>query len=184
MKFIFDFDGVLFKSKGHFRDHMFKALESAGLPLDTIDKHYEETRIDKFALKHLIKHFKLNENLYEEIMRDCYKFANTELLEIVKKLGKENCFIVSFGDTEFQLDKIKGIEIEPLFKEIHVVPESKKSIVEKIAAQFPTDKVLFIDDKASHFKDLDPIKYPNLKNILFDENGLEKVKEEIKKTII
>ena len=64
-----------------------------------------------------------------------------------------------------------------MFSEIIVVPDSKKNVVERIAAVHKNEEVVFIDDKISHFEDLDFEKYPNLKTILYDEKGLEKVKE-------
>src|SRR3989338_617731 len=40
--------------------------------------------------------------------------------------------------------------------------------------------VVFVDDKAKYFENLDFEKYPNLKTILYDDQGLEKLKREIK----
>ena len=96
-------------------------------------------------------------------------------MNIIKKLGKENCYIVTLGNEEFQRDKIKRAGIESLFFKIVVVWGSKKEAVEKICAKHINEKVIFIDDKAKYFEDLDFKKYPNLKTILYNERGFEKV---------
>jgi hypothetical protein len=142
MKYIFDFDDVLFR---------------------TID------------FKKILPHFPIPENLYEEIMSGCKNFVNIELVDIVKKLEKKNCFIISYGDKEFQMDKIKRVGIEPLFSEIIVVSESKKEAVEKVCAKYKDEKVIFIDDKAHHFENLDFKKYPNLTTILYTGQDLTSI---------
>ena len=37
------------------------------------------------------------------------------------------------------------------------------------------EEVIFVDDKAKHFEDLDFKKYPNLKTVLYDDKGFEKL---------
>ncbi len=181
MKYIFDFDNVLLHTNKIRREHMYPTFQNVGVSIKDIDDYYQETRKLHFSVKELIKNFSLKEEVYEEVMRRTAEFSNTELIEIIKKLGKENCFIVTFGDEEFQLDKIKRVNISDLFSEIIVVPEGKKSAIEDICARYLNEEILFLDDKKEHFEDLDFQKYPNLKTILYDENGLEKFKAEIVK---
>ena len=112
-------------------------------------------------------------------MHECPNLLNTELIETVKKLGKENCFIVTNGEQEFNHDKILRIGLQDLFYEqnIFIVLGSKKEIIEKICAKHKNEKVIFIDDKAKHFEDLDFTKCPNLKTILYTGQKLEGVLE-------
>lgn len=179
MKFIFDFDDVLFHTTKLFKKHMYATLEKAGVSRDVAEKYYKEVRKDKLWLKELLIHFSVSEALYEEILKDSQNFINQELLNIVKKLGKENCHIVTHGNDEFQRDKIKKAGIETLFSEIVVVQKSKKEAIEKICAEHFDEKVIFVDDKIKHFEDLNFKKYPNLKTILYDDQGLEKLTREI-----
>lgn len=153
---------------------MYMCLEKTGIPSAEAEKYYKEVRANKFWLKELLSHFSLKEDLYGEILKESKNFTNKELLKIIKKLGKEDCHIVTRGGEEWQLDKIKRTGIEHLFSEIIVVWESKKEAVEKICARHKDEEVLFIDDKAENFEDLDFVKYPNLKTILYDEQGLKK----------
>ena len=105
-------------------------------------------------------------------MSKCDNFVNNELVKFVKKIGKKNSYIVTYGDMEFQLEKIKKSGIYSLFKNIIVVIDSKKEVIEKICIQYKNEEVIFIDDKKEHFKNLDFKKCPNLKTILFTNNAL------------
>jgi len=178
MKFIFDFDDVLFNTARYREEHFFPTLEKAGVLPSDIDDYFKKTGKKLWSIKDILAYFSINE-LYDEIMRGSENFKNKKLIEIIKKIGKKNCYIVTHGDEEFQLDKIKRTEIGSLFSEIIVVPEGKKGAVEKICAKHKNEKVIFVDDQAKHFEDLDFKKYPNLKTILYDEKGFEKVMAEI-----
>lgn len=175
MKYIFDFDDVLFHNTKLFKEHMYACLEKAGVPRGVAEEYYKEIRGGRFFLKEMLLHFSLSEDLYKKILNKNKNFINKELLNIIKKLGKKNCYIVTHGGDEWQRDKIKKADIESLFSEIVVVSESKKEAVEKICAKYKDEEVIFIDDKVRHFKDLDFKKYPNLKTILYDEQGLKKL---------
>ena len=184
MKFIFDFDDVLFNNTKQFKEHMYACLEKAGVPRDVAEKYYKEARESQLTgiwLKKMLIHFSLKESLYKEILNNSKDFINKELLLIIKKLGKANCYIVTHGNEEFQRDKIRISEIESFFSEIIVVSGSKKEAIEKICAKHKDEKVLFIDDKIKHLEDLDMRKCPNLKTILYDDQGFEKLLAEIKK---
>lgn len=180
MKFIFDFDDVLFFTTRHRKEHMFVLLEKVGIPLAEIEEYYKKARLEGLLLKNMLAHFlaskRINQKkLYEEIMAENKNFINVALLETIKKLGKDNCFLITHGGTEFQKDKIKRTGVAPLFSKIIIIQGSKKEAVEKICAKHKDEKVIFIDDKVTCFEDLDFKKYPNLKTILYDEHGLEKL---------
>ncbi len=179
MKFIFDFDDVLFHTNNinKFRGNIYSKLGKVGILPGLIKEYIERERESRnsFSLKKMLAYFSIPENFYEEIMGECKNFANKELIEVIKKIGKENCFLVSYGQQEYQQDKIKRAGIASFFSEIIIVLGSKKEAVEKICAKYKDKEVIFVDDKAHHFKDLDFKKYPNLKTILYDEQGLSKL---------
>jgi FMN phosphatase YigB (HAD superfamily) len=180
MKYIFDFDDVLFKNIKHFREHIYMTIENAGISRKVMEEYYSQTGGAQFDLKKMLSHFSLDKNLYEKIITQSRNFLNNELFNIVKKIGKENCYIVTHSTNEsWQKDKIRNSGIESFFLEIFVVQKSKKDAIEKICEKHKDEKVLFIDDKEKHFENLDFKKYPNLKTILFDEHGLEKLKKEL-----
>ena len=180
-KFIFDFDDVIFYATKRRDEHIYPKLRKMGINQSSIDKYYESSRNNLFSMKSLLDHFSLSKDAYDEVMGEIKSFRNEKLVEIIEKIGKENCYIVTYGDTEFQLDKITKIEIRHLFSEIFVVSGSKKEAVEKIAKKHEEEDVIFIDDRIRNFEDLDFVKYPNLKTILYDEKGLEKLEAEMSK---
>ena len=169
MKYIFDFDDVLFFTTKHRKEHLYPLLEKSGVPKDKIEDYYKKARLEGLSLKDMLAHFD-KEDLYETIMSAGANFINTELLETIKKLGKENCFLITHGGVEFQQDKIKRSGVAPLFSKIIIILGSKKEAVEEICEKYKNEEVFFIDDKIQYFSDLDFKKYPNLKTILYDEN--------------
>ncbi|MDO8659997.1 MAG: HAD family hydrolase [Candidatus Parcubacteria bacterium] len=176
MKFIFDFDDVLFHNTEQFKKHMYMCLEKGGISQDIAREYYKTVRANQFWLKDMLTHFSLPESLYEEILKESKNFINHDVLNIVKKMKKENCYIVTHGNENFQKDKIKNAGIEDLFLEIIVVSDSKKEAIEKICLKHKDEEVVFIDDKVKHLENLDFKKCPNLKTILFDEEGLSRLR--------
>ncbi len=178
MKFIFDFDDVLFHTSKRFKKHVIPVLEKHGISRNQIEEYFKKERWNLFSFKKMLAHFSVS-RLYEEIMGKGKVFSNKDLIEVIKKMGKNNCFIITYGDEEFQRDKIERAGITPLFSEIIVVTGSKKESIERICEKYKNEEVLFVDDKAKHFEDLDFNKYPNLKTILYDGQGLQKLRKEI-----
>jgi len=187
MKYIFDFDDVLFNNTSQFKKHMYKILAESGIPENKARERYLEVREKGFSIKNFINALqnfvivnKINpEELHEKIMVESKNFVNLDIVEIIKHIGKANCYLVTNGLAEYQLDKIKRTRVDSLFSEIIVVPGTKKEAIEKICAKHINEKVIFVDDKEKRFSDLDFKKFPNLKTILYDEQGLDKLKAEI-----
>lgn len=180
MKYIFDFDDVLFNNTKQLKEHMYACLEEAGVPRLVAEAYYKEVRDKEFTMKKFISALiageKINKTkqkeLYEKIMAESKNFTNQELIKIVKKIGKQNCYMVTHGNRSHQLDKIKRTGLAPLFSEIFIVQKSKKQSVEKICAKHKNEEIIFVDDKAKRFEDLDFAKYPNLKTILYTGQDL------------
>jgi len=187
MKIIFDFDDVLFKNSEKFKDYLFDCIERAGISRGVALEEYKKVRNTyvPFSLKSFIGYLVRQKNLgldhiqdlYSDIMDEKIKdFLNTELIEIAKHAGRSNCYLVTNGDEEFQKAKVVVTEVESLFTEIFYVPKSKKEAIEKICRDNNTDKLIFIEDREKFIEDLDMSQCPNLTIILFDEQGLQKVK--------
>lgn len=175
MKYLFDFDDVLFNNTKQFKPHMYATLEAAGVPEKTAFEYYQTVREREFSLRNFIlellqktgKDVNQTEEIYKTIMKEAKNFTNTLLLEKVKQLGKDNCFIVTNGDDKFNQDKIDYSGVGHLFSEIYIVPGSKKEIIYGICERFKDEKVIFTDDKIKFFEDLDLSKCPNLQNVLY-----------------
>jgi FMN phosphatase YigB (HAD superfamily) len=185
MKLIFDFDDVLLNTKG-LKYIMCEKLREEGV--DNGEELYEIERQKgkAFTLKEFLKNVCLvteakgfppikTDVLYEKIMEACPGLINHELVDVIKATGKENCFIVSNGDQEFQEDKITRTGLDALVTRVVIVPGTKSIEIQKICNEFPEDKVIFIDDKSIYFNDIDQEAATNLKMILY--TGKETVSE-------
>lgn len=180
MKYIFDFDDVLFNNTKQFKEHMYMSLETVGISRLLAEKYYKSIRNKGFTVKKFIsflyKNLKIKtitqRDLYEKIMGECESFVNKKVVKIVKKLGKENCYIVTHGNKKYQLEKITRTKLEPLFNKIFVVQKSKKQSIESICKKYKNETIFFIDDKQERLQDLDLVKYPNLKTILYTKQDL------------
>jgi len=138
-------------------------------------KYYLEVRRNEFSLKDFIAtlfsrfNIKLDVNqTYESIMQECPKFLNVALVEEVKRLGRENCYLVTNGQLSLQEDKIKRCGVASLFQEIYVVPGMKEDSVKKICDKNKEEEVIFFDDRQYFLDDI--ADCPNLKTILYDIN--------------
>lgn len=177
MKYIFDFDDVIFETTRHRKEHMFPLIEKAGIPLVEIEAYYKIARENCFSLKKLLSYFSLGGDLYEKIMAKSKNFINEKVVEFIKKIGKDNCYIVTYGDREFNLEKIIQSGASDLFhnQNILVVSGSKKEVIEKLCNKHAEEKVIFIDDKIKFINDLDLEKCPNLKTLLYSGQNLEEI---------
>lgn len=180
MKYIFDFDDVLFNNTRQLKEHMYACIEKAGVPRLIAEKRYKEVRDKEFTMKKFISALFVNDKidkisqkeLYEKIMVKSKNFTNLQLIKIVKKIRKQNCYMVTHGNKSYQLDKIKRTCIAPLFSQIFIVQKSKKQSIEKICRRHKNEEVIFVDDKAKRFEDLDFAKYSNLRTILYTGQDL------------
>ncbi len=173
MKLILDFDDVLFKNTPEFKDWMFSRIEEAGIPRPEAEDLYKGDRASEFSLKNFLRKIFRGgepgsiERLYEEIMEKCPELINEEMAEKARRAGKENCYLVTNGDKKFQEDKINLSCVAPLFKEIIIVPNSKKKAVEEICEKNPGEEIFFYDNREEFFADLNFKKYPELKTVLY-----------------
>lgn len=189
MKIIFDFDDVLFNNTAQFKEHIFKCLEDAGVPRVTAEGEYLSVRKTDipFSLKRFLALLAVKNGLdmekmralYEDIMAPVKSFLNPALIQIAKNAGAENCFLVTNGEEGFQEDKIERTEVSKLFKEIFIVPEGKKIIIDDIYNKNPNEKIIFVEDRSRFIDELDLSKYPNLKIVHFNKDGLDKLNQAI-----
>ena len=187
MKLIVDFDDVLFNAAG-LKETFFKALENKGIQSARDEYHFERKNDRPFSLKLFLKRIcdekgiVDSDALYQEVMEVCKDLVNKELVEVLKEHGMHNCYIVTNGEEEFQKDKITRTGLESLVREVIVVPGAKKEVVEMLCAKYPTETIIFIDDKNKFFTDITMEACPNLKTVVYNENGLENLKAEIAET--
>jgi hypothetical protein len=69
--------------------------------------------------------------------------------------------------------------VKDYFSQVIVVPKTKKDVIEEICQRYSSQDIIFADDKAIFFNDIDMEKCKNLKTVLFNEHGLENLIAEI-----
>lgn len=190
MKIIFDFDDVLFDTKA-FKDKIFIGLSKFNIDNKIIKNLYQGHRkifnIKKFYEEAIgLSKVSVSEKEIEEVsnivLRDLTGYADERLVNLMHGLGKENCFILSAGDEDFQRHKIhlSGVVDAVHDKQTIIVEDDKKEILRKICEEYSNESIIFIDDKERYIEDAVSIKMPNLFPVLYDENGFEALKEVIK----
>jgi FMN phosphatase YigB (HAD superfamily) len=192
MKLILDFDDVLLNAKG-LKQVMCDILREEGV--ENGEELYEEERKSgrAFIPKEFLQRSCLASRgesfvavdvdmMYEKMLDACAYLVNQELVTLIKKVGKDNCFIVSNGNQEFQENKIQRSGLDVLVKKIVIVSGTKSLEIEQICAEFPQDSILFIDDKSINFNDINLNMCKNLKMILYKgKESLAEVEDEIHK---
>lgn len=183
MKLIIDFDDVLIDNS-KIKTAIFNALEKTGISFIDAQAHYLKVRSTKmpFSLKEFLGTFENVDvaKVYEDIMSTCKGLVNKELLEVVLSNGAGNVYIVTNGEEEYQKDKIKN-SLGDVFQNIIIVPGSKNEVVEDLCKRFANEDVIFVDDKEEFFNDIDMEQCSNLKTVLWDERGLDKLISEIRR---
>jgi FMN phosphatase YigB (HAD superfamily) len=177
-KYIFDFDDVLFYNSNVFKKHMYDCFLKFGLEKEVVKKYYSIEKDKGFVIYNLAKAVLEGEentsisaeDLNEMIMSKVPECVNNDLIDIIKKLGRDHCFMVTHGLPEYQLYKVWRSGIYKHFKEIYVIQDTKKYSVEAISIHYEDEDVYFFDDKESRFADLDLEKNKNLKTVLFVDN--------------
>lgn len=181
MKLILDFDDTIFNTKA-FKSHIFEVLETQGV--SGADILYEKDREQGvlFSLVNFLKKLH-NGDLYPSIMKDAKKYVNGGMLDILKSVSKDNCYIVTYGDDMFQRDKIRESGIESMVNKVFVVNGSKKKIVESLVNRFSSESVIFVDDKKKFLLDIDLDVHRNLQLFHFTYKKIDILKSEIQKVI-
>ncbi|MFZ2150330.1 MAG: HAD hydrolase-like protein [Minisyncoccia bacterium] len=172
MKYIFDFDDVLFKNTDMLKPRIFHIISrEAGVTEEKVKERYQKNRIE-FSLVNFIKTFFTEpdmskiDHIFKDIMSESHKFLNMELIEEIKKIDKNDLYIVTNGENDFNWSKLaySGVMEYFLTEHIEVVPGSKRDAIHKICDANPNEEIIFIDDRDYFIEDLDS---PKLKPLLY-----------------
>lgn len=177
MKLILDFDDTIFNTT-EFKKYIFRVLEDHGVPEASSLYERSKNQGELFSLPVFLKNVGKS-GLYLEIMSCCTKFVYAPMVAILELAGKDNCSIVTHGDSLFQKDKIARSGVGGMVKEVIVVSGSKKDIVESFAKNYPLEKIIFVDDKIDFLLDIDTCQYPNLHVIHFSKEKIKILEDEI-----
>lgn len=174
MKIFLDFDDVIFNTKS-LSSNLKNLFFQCEISEETFKKHYyDETKsYDPWAQIKKIeiesgKDLSELENSVSDLLKDLRSYIFEDFLDFSKKIGKENIFILSFGDVNFQTLKIKNSEANKYANMMDIVKEMK---AQTIKSAFPEihimeeEDIYFIDDRIYFIEEVKK-EIPQIKTIL------------------
>lgn len=189
MKIIFDFDDVIFDSNA-FKQRIFSGLVSSGIPSDVIKDLYIGHRatfspavlyreaVEKNGLK--ISEKSIN-NAVNNLVQNIDSYIDHRIISLIDSFGKENCFIVTAGDKDFQKMKVSASLSDVVFDEHCFFVEKKKSeVLKSICEKYKDEPVIFVDDKSRYMDEANSLNIQNLHPVLYRHDGFDVLSLKIK----
>lgn len=185
MKIIFDFDHTLFDTKRFFLFFEKKFVEKFNLKKEIFEKSFKKSKNNFYKPQ---KHFLLlskkikvfskkdfEKELFSLLKKYSKKFLYPEVLEVLNKLKKDfSLYLISFGEKNFQMEKIKGSGIGKYFKKIIITSKRDKTpIIKKILQR--DKKAVFVDDDQETIKKVKE-NFPEIFVIMIDREKKKKDK--------
>ena len=174
MKFFIDFDDVIFNTKRLSSD-LKNLFFQCGISDETFKKYYynENKSYDPWAQIKKIqtesgKDLSELENNVSSLLKNLKDYVFDDFWDFSKKIGKENIFILSFGDTSFQTLKIKNSETNSYANMMDIANGLKSEIIKDAFPEIHTtekEMVYFIDDRVGHIEEIKK-EIPQIKTIL------------------
>ncbi len=137
---IFDFDYTLFNA-GAYKKALSKSLEAFGINQKIWQKTYEISKklnknneyIPNTHLEILAEKYNCNlqdlQKAYEKVIKKTNKFFYSDSIATLKKLSKNNkLYLLTFGDVNFQKQKIHASGTEKYFQKIIITNQDKHTL--------------------------------------------------------
>lgn len=162
MKAILDFDDTIFDADRFKQEALFSCFitqknEEAKIDPREVQEAYINFRKENdifdinFFIDFIIKKFKLKQvdtdQIFLEMKSKIKSFIKKEYLAIFEKIGRENIFILSKGEHNFQMFKITLSDIIDKVDKVSIVQESKRDLVLSHCNIWRGEEVIFVDDK-------------------------------------
>ena len=163
MKLILDFDDTIFDAKSFKEESLFNPntynVFDMIISRADIREIYAEYRRESniFNIRDFVKRVSASTNSEVDIDKVLFnlsssikKYVKKEFLTIIEKAGRENVFILSQGDEEFQLFKINNSNLSDKVDRVHIVAQDKADKVREWCNVWSGEDVVFVDDKYSN----------------------------------
>lgn len=159
MKLVLDFDDTLFDTVRFKKERLFISLTRWGISATKFEESYKNYS-EIHPLYNLKNHLSLLKKEYlldfdvdevgYEAVAHLELFVFPEYLDLISIYGRENIFILSQGDIDFQSLKIKHSEIDEKVEKIIIVDSNKEQKLTDLSLLWPSETIIFIDDKFKH----------------------------------
>jgi FMN phosphatase YigB (HAD superfamily) len=168
MKIFVDFDNTIFDTKHKFLDRFFDVFYYYGVSREDFDNtlpHFSKTSLQTgecYSPKKHIKKIKkitgknIDEKVFlqemSEFLEDLEKYVFEDFYQFVNGFDKKDLIILSYGDYEFQKQKINGSGVVQFFEDVIITQGDKTKEIEKYMQDFPNEKIVLVDDKLGYFE--------------------------------
>jgi FMN phosphatase YigB (HAD superfamily) len=179
MKILIDFDDVIFNTK-QFREDLISVFLESGISKEAYDESYYDPSDDRIVktydpraqIERLDGKFDVNaEKLLNDInafMKSAEKYVFEDVVSFIEFFGKDNAYVISFGDIAFQEEKVNNSGIRRIVKGVTITDKLKAVAVSRMMEEkdeFPDKKIFFLDDRVEQIHDVKE-KFPGIMTIL------------------
>ncbi|MCK5332289.1 hypothetical protein KAJ41_00300 [Candidatus Parcubacteria bacterium] len=176
MKIVIGFDDTIFNTYKLTKEFI-RHLKKSGFRSEEFKRIYIKAKDKKedFDQKELIGLFDQidssdKEKVINEIklsLESSKKFIYPDFYKFVDNYRRKNLILLSSASTDFQKLKIDNSGVSHFFDKIYFTPDRKIEVLQKIYHKYPTDRVFFVDDKASEIDEVEK-KIPGIVTIKID----------------
>lgn len=157
MKIILDFDDTIFNTQKSIKE-LIKVFIDKGFTEQEYLAAYKKSKkeTDTFALEIILDFLSKKKSFDKEktqkgidlITSKSTDFIYADFFDFVKSFFKCDLYLVSFGATDFQREKIKNSGIVPFLNKIVTINSYKIEEIEKLIKEYQNEMIFFIDDEA------------------------------------
>ncbi|EKD58770.1 MAG: hypothetical protein ACD_56C00055G0006 [uncultured bacterium] len=163
-----DFDDVIFNTK-KFKEDLRKIFFGFGISDECYEKTYyayddkrlvkvydPRAQIRRIADLQTVNEEKILSTL-DSFMEHCSSYVFPDVEEFISSMKRENVYLLSYGDIEFQGEKINKSGIKDKISNVFITDKLKSDIVSIILEkqQFESgEKIFFLDDRIEQIADV------------------------------
>lgn len=168
--FFLDFDNTLFDTKGAFKTDLFSIFEKYGASRKIILDAYHffmdfgmnvplsytpEKHIDAICLKNpnisLEQKHAMNREVKDMLAGDLSKYLLDDARKFLPVFLKKSPIILSYGDKNFQMNKIVGARLHEFIPDIIIASQDKAKVAKRSLFFNQKETMILIDDVPKYF---------------------------------
>jgi len=147
MKIFVDFDNTIFDTRHQFLDDFFDIFYKYGVSREVFEEtlpHFSKTALQTGRCYSPLEHIKtikktMGQNIGEKsflqemaiFLEDLEEYVFEDFYAFVNQYDKEDLILLSYGENEFQKQKINGSGVSQFFEDIIITQGDKAKEIEK-----------------------------------------------------
>ncbi len=171
MRIFIDFDDVLLNTRSFIADYR-EIFRFNGISDEIFEKYYydypirqKNGRLKKYDSGEHLRRIKEKEKIetkklkkdIENLLAGISEYVFNDVENFLRKLGKNDLYLISYAKTIFQKDKIKNSGVAKHFREIVIIDELKAAAVGKILRKEKlrgNEPLYFLDDRIEQIENV------------------------------